>query len=189
MADQLYLSYWVRGFTEHNMLRHFEKLLGKFPFSTMSPAGPVLRVYALEFVEPPLLERRFDWDADIGTVIAAAKEFQNADCGYLLEAYWDLWQYTNSWKLTPSAVRLACFGTAFENDLGDHLRIECGLDADFLPRPHIPESAGKTQSNVRSLLRLAHELDDLLPLGKRLLQTESGENFADRLKAAMENVG
>jgi hypothetical protein len=52
MADQLYLSYWLRGFSEGNMLRKFERLLRTFPFSVAAsrpcsrsplPAPPALR--------------------------------------------------------------------------------------------------------------------------------------------------
>jgi hypothetical protein len=33
MPDQLYVSYWLRGFTGPNMPRHFDKALRWFPFS------------------------------------------------------------------------------------------------------------------------------------------------------------
>jgi len=35
------------------------------------------------------------------------------------------------------------------------------------------------------MLRLVHELDSQLPVAKRKLETESGENFADRLQEVM----
>ena len=169
MSDQLYLSYWVRGFSEHNMLRHFEKLLQNFPFSTMSPRGPFLRVYALEYAEPPVLERVFDWEADIESVMEAAREFENPDCCYLLDAYWDLWQFEGGWKLKPSLVTLACFGPAFENEVGDNLRVECGTESAFLPQPDVQGSPVKIQSNIKGLLRLAHYLDDILAVEQRRL--------------------
>ena len=184
MADQMYLSYWLRGFNAQNMLRHFDGVLRKFPFSTISPAGPLLRIYALEFAEPPLLERRFDWDCETDTVIKAAGEFRNADCGYLLDIYWDLWKFSDKWILTACPATISCFGPSFQNDLGDHLRIECGIDSDFLPDPGVPEDAGKIQSNIKGLLRLAHELDSSLPVETRRLWSESGEDFAEKLQAA-----
>jgi len=42
------------------MLRHFGKMLEVFPFSKLAKVGPVLRVYAIEYKEPPLFERHFD---------------------------------------------------------------------------------------------------------------------------------
>ena len=46
------------------------------------------------------------------------------------------------------------------------------------------------QSNLRGLLRLAHELEGALPVEKRRLWSESGENFAARLEGAVgEELG
>lgn len=186
MADRLYLSYWIRGYSGQTMLRHFEKLLRKFPFSPNSPAPVELRIYVQQFSEPPLIERVFDrLTKDLDDVIAASREFENADSGYIVEGYWDLWRYDPEWKLTPAPVSLACYGPLFENDLGDHLRIEFGNDADFLPQPETPGSSRKVESNIRGLLRLVHELDDTLPTENRRLWSESGENFADRLAEAL----
>ena len=185
MADQLYLSYWVRGFTAHNMLRHFHKLLSAFPFSHLSPRAPLLRIYAIECIEPPILERSFDWTTTVDTVIESAAEFRHPDCCYFVEAYWDLWRFHADWTLTPSGVTLACFGPLSRSDLGDHLRIEFGRDSDFLPQPEIPNSASKVQSNIRGLLRLAHELDEVLPADRRQLWSETEEDFAGRLQAAL----
>ncbi|MCP5113820.1 MAG: hypothetical protein GY953_23555, partial [bacterium] len=46
MADRLFLSYCIRGYTEHNMLRHYERMLRAFPFSRLRPRAE-LRAYAL----------------------------------------------------------------------------------------------------------------------------------------------
>jgi hypothetical protein len=44
------------------------------------------------------------------------------------------------------------------------------------------------QSNIKSLLRLVHELDDILPVEKRLLSTESAVNFAERLQQVLSQL-
>jgi len=49
MSDRLYLSCWVQGFSDSNLLRHFGKMLDVFPFSKLSKTGPVLRVYAISY--------------------------------------------------------------------------------------------------------------------------------------------
>ena len=41
------------------------------------------------------------------------------------------------------------------------------------------------QSNLRGLLRLAHELECALPVEKQRLWPESGEDFAARLEGAV----
>jgi len=189
MADQLYLSYWLRGFTEKNMLRQFERLIRTFPFSLNPNAVSTLRIDAIEYAEPPLLEVSFDGLPDPAEVIEAASQFQNADCAYLVGGFWDLWQRENEWQLAPAAVNLICFGPEFQNELKDHLRAEVGLDSHFLPQPDQPAAAAKVQSNIQSLLRLSHELDDILPVEKRQLWTESGENFVDRLRETLGAPG
>ncbi len=186
MAEQLYLSYWLRGFTEQTMLREFGRLLASFPFSIVAPCARVLRVYAFQFAEPALAEHVVAPEAEVGEILDAAREHHNPDSCFLLEAHWDLWQYDSGWRLKPSPVTLACFGPDFDNDLGDHLRVEAGLDTHFLPQEELLEGAGKVQSNIRGLLRLAHELDQVLPVEKRRLWSESGESFAERLQAALQ---
>src|SRR5690242_21321644 len=115
------------------MLRHFETLLGVFPFSKLAQRGPVLRLYALELAEPPLIEREFLTAVDAAAIIAAARELVHADCSVEVDASWDLWQYDEGWRLAPARVTLVCSGPEFENEIGDHLRIEFGRDARFLP--------------------------------------------------------
>ena len=186
MADQLYLSYSIRGFSEQNMLKHFERVLKLFPFSRLSEYGAVLRITAVEFAEPVLFEKAYPSPIPIDTVIAAAAEFQHADCAYQVEAFWDLWQFDEDWKLKPSKVSLFCFGPEFEAEAGENLRIDFGVDANFLPQPGLPQSYRMAQSNIKSLLHLVHEFDKAEAVESRRLWTESGENFAERLQTALE---
>jgi hypothetical protein len=185
VPDRLYLSCWVRGFTETNALRHFGKMLERFPFSKLAKRGPVLRVYAIAYSEPPLLEREFLPDAEPAVILEAAREFMQPDCACEIDAFWDLWQYEGEWKLLPAPVTLTCFGPSFENEHGDHLRIEFGLDALFLPMPHIEGGLRMGQSNVKSLLHLVGDLERALDLDRRQVWSESGANFAEVLKQAL----
>ena len=181
MPDRLYLSCWIKGFDETNMLRHFGKMLEIFPFSKLARRGPLLRVYAIELAEPSLLEREFPSAAEPGAILEAAREFAKADCTCQVETFWDLWQHNQEWKLEPASITLACFGPRFENEHGDHLRIEFGLDARFLPQPQIPGSPRMVESNIRSLLHLVGELKQGLDLERQQLWSESGVNFAELL--------
>ena len=171
------------------MLRHFGKMLEVFPFSKLDKRGPVLRVYAIEYVEPPILERPFDPGALAADIIAAARDFVQPDCCVEVEAAWDLWQYRDDWKLRPSGVTLTCFGSAFERDNDDHLRIDFGLDSKFLPSEDIEGSLRIQQSNLRSLLHLVSEIDNALPVERRLLWSESGANFAEVVEEALGRFG
>lgn len=184
MADQLYLSYWLRGFTENNMLRHFSAMLNKFPFSRLSPPA-VLRVRAIDETEPVLFERAFE-EPQPGEIIAASKEFVHPDSALELNAKWDLWQFDQDWKVAPSRVSLWSLAPGFISDRGENLRIDFGIDSNFLPQPDAAESLTPVQSNIRSLLHLVHELDNALAVERRQLWTESGENFAEKLQDALQ---
>ena len=188
MADRLYLSYWLRGFTSSNMLRQFEKALARFPFSKLTAAAPALRIYAVSFREPPL-EAPLPNPPDPGSLLAPAREFVHADACLQIEAYWDLWSWETDWSLKPSRVLLECFGPEFEDaESGVNLRLEFGLEDQFLVLPG-GHGAVMVRANVQSLLRLVHYLDEALPVEKRLLWSESGGNFADRLQSSLREAG
>ena len=160
-------------------------MLERFPFSILAKRGPVLRVYAIAHSEPPLIEREFLPGAEPADILEAAHEFMQADCACEIETFWDLWQYDGDWKLLPAPVTLACFNPAFENEHGDHLRIEFGLDALFLPMPHIKGGLRMGESNLKSLLHLVGDLERVLDLDRRQVWSESGANFAEVLKQAI----
>jgi hypothetical protein len=125
----------------------------------------------------------------IDQVLAAAKDFENADSCYRLETWWDLWQFDTEWKLTPSRAALVCFGPEFAREDDSHLEIEFGIDAHFLPQPDVHGSLVTIQSNIKSLLKLVHDLDDALPVETRRLWSESGENFSEKLQQALQAAG
>jgi len=185
MADQLYLSYWLRAFNDLNMLKKYEKLLRLFPFSRLSKQTTLFQIVPIDNHQPAVFERAYATPPDLAAVLAAAGDFQHADCCYRLEAAWDLWQFESDWKLAPSTVALVCLGSDFENETSDNLRIEFGVDSNFLPQPAAPGEVKMVQSNIRSLLKLVHDVDDRLDAERRLLWTESGENFYDKLQRAL----
>ena len=216
MADQLFLSYWLRNYSDSTMLRNYEKLLRLFPFSRLGQQPSTFKVMAVDVSEPVVAEIPYPPPVPIDDVLAVAKDFQNADACYRLETWWDLWQFTSEqstgeWKLAPARVALCCFGPEFNQTpsaepiapeaprapviafpspdedaaLGCALEIEFGIDANFLPQPELPDSPRMIESNIKSLLKLVHDLDDALPVETRRLWSESGENFAEKLHQAL----
>ena len=163
------------------MLLHFCQMLELFPFSKLARRGPVLRMYAIETAEPPLMEREFPLGTEQGVILEAAREFTKEDCTCQVETFWDLWERDEDWRLGPASITLACFGPDFENEHDDDLRIEFGLDARFLPQPWVAGSPRMVQSNIRSLLHLVGELKKGLDLERQQLWSESGANFAEVL--------
>jgi len=188
VTDQLSLSIWLE-FSQSNVLRHhFETMLRLFPFSQREQPLTTLSIHAIDTAEPPLLERPMTGPLDVEDVLAVLNEYDARDVAYRLESWWDLWQYDRDWTLKPVRVILSCFGPEFDNGTGEairdqeDLRIDFGVDAHYLPQPEVPGSARLVESNIKSLLRLVHEVENSMPVRKRVLSTESGENFADRLQ-------
>jgi hypothetical protein len=190
VPDRLYFSCRIKGASPAGLLRQFGEMLNVFPFSNLAKRGPVLRVYAIQHVEPALAEREFPVSSDTaGTtaqMLEAAGELLYSDCACEIDTFWDLWQYHGGeWKLRPAAVTLACYGVDFENQPQDHLRIEFGPDGRFLPVPGLEGSLRLSQSNLKSLLHLVSDLERVLDLETRQVWSESGANFADVLKQAL----
>ena len=191
MTDQLTLSIWLERNSLANRLKHFEKLLRLFPFSQRKQPQTTLLVQAIATTEPPLLEKPMNGPVDLEDILTPFGDYAGPDIAYRVESWWDLWLYDSDWHLTPARVELACFGPDFDNGTEydpqdqEHLRIDFGVDSHYLPRADLAGSGRMTESNIKSMLRLVHELDSSLPVAKRKLQTESGENFADRLQQVL----
>jgi hypothetical protein len=214
MADQLFLSYWLSHYNETSMLRNYEKVLRLFPFSRLSQQASTFKIMAVDLREPVVAEIPYSPPVPMEDILAVAKDFQNPDSAYRLETWWDLWQFEDEWKLMPARVALCCFGPEFDQSpsgltdahtdwrkpviefpdlnsdaaIGCALEIEFGIDANFLPQPGLPDSPRLVESNIKSLLKLVHDLDDALPVETRRLWSESGENFAEKLHQALSGV-
>jgi len=185
MADRLYVSCWIPGFNAMSMPKLYEKALRLFPFSKLRRTNSVFRIYALEYVEPPLLEVPLAIPVDVDDIVASATEFQSIDACYELETAWDLWSWDGDWKLAPTSVLISCFGPEFSHDTDEHLRVEFGLEEQFLPGAAGPGGLKMLRANIQSLLRLVHDFDDRLKLERRQLWSESGQNLGPRLESAL----
>lgn len=144
----------------------------------------------MDSTQPPLLEQPLNGPLDPAQILPILRDYEGDDVTYRVESWWDLWQFDNGeGKLLPARVTLSCLGPEFEetSPLGqEDLRIDFGLDANFLPNADLPGSATLIESNIKSLLRLVHEVESVLPIARRRLETESGENFADRLQEVLK---
>lgn len=186
MADQLYLSYWIKGFTEHNMFQHFEPAFRKFPYSRLRPRA-LLQVRAVDLSEPVLFEREFTGIVDATAVVDAIRWYRDPDSAYELETAWDLWSLTSEeeWKLQPAPVKISCYAPLFPSEYGEQIRLEFGADTQFLPQLELTWNLAPVRQNIQSLLHLVRDLDESLAVEKRRLWSESGENFAERLRQTL----
>ena len=171
------------------MLRHLSRMASVFPFSKLAQRGPVLRIYAIEHTEPAQFEREFTPGTEVKTILDSIREISIEDCAVEIDAHWDLLDHNGEeWKLAPVPVTLAAFGTAFDNEQGDHLRIEFGLDAKFLPPAGIEGAMRAGESNIRSLLHLVDEIQRVVKPERRALWSESGANFAEVLRRTLGGI-
>jgi len=186
VTDQLYLSLWLNRPNRATRLRHFEQLLKLFPFSQRDQPQSTISILAIDATQPPLLEQAVNGPLDPEALIPAFRDYQADDIAYRVESWWDLWQFDGGdAELAPARVALSCFGPEFEEGPQsgqEDLRMDFGVDTNFLPQADVPGTAKFIESNIRSLLRLVHEVESNLPVASRKLETESGENFADRLQ-------
>ena len=195
MTDQLFLSIWLTRHARRERLRYFEKMLRSFPFSQREQPQSVVSIRAVSATEPPLLERPVNGPVDLNEITPIFRDYTGDDVAYVLDGWWDLWTYDTDLELRPSRVELSCFGPEFDNGTErpeadqEDLRIDFGVDSNFLPRADLPGTARLIESNIKSLLRLVHEIEEMLPLESRRLETESGENFADRLSRVLNSAG
>lgn len=190
MTDQLSLSIWLDRNSRGSRLKHFEKLLRVFPFSQRPQPQSTISVQAVNATEPPLLEQPLNGPIDAGEVISIVREWTGDDVACRVESWWDLWQFEEDWKLAPWRVVLSCIGPEFDDGSDpavrqEDLRVDFGVDTWYLPQPELAGGAKLVESNIKSLLRLVHEIDSALPVEMRKLETESGENFAERLQRAL----
>lgn len=169
------------------MVRHFQNVLQKFPASRLRPDA-VARVRAVDLAEPPLFERQIAALTGLDELLEDARWFLKADCAFEVETYWDLWQFEEDWKILPAPVSILCHGPLFPSELGEQIRIEFGLDSQFLPQPELSANFAPVRHNIRSLLHLVGDLDEVVPSEKKLLWSESGVNFVERLQAALSNA-
>lgn len=193
MPDLLYLSLWLKKHDTESVLAALGKVLEAFPFSQFFPGVRTVSVRALDWSEPPALEEEFAEGAEIAYALDLAAEFHHSDCAYEIIAFWDLWEFRHNggpagWRQAPRAVRFFAYGPEFA-DRGHergHLELDLGLDTPFLvedaPAGFAPDYRGPIQANIRKLLELVRGLSRHLDVEKRLLWTESGENFAQKIE-------
>jgi len=190
MSDRLYLTYTLSAKSAAAMADHFATLVLQFPVSRLAKAESALRVFPIRFDEVPIFETPFLAPVDEDRLRSLVREYAKPDHAFEFETFWDLWQHDGSdWHVAPARVRLTGHGPDFEGpDPDEHLSIEFGLESQFLPDLSDAASLRTAQSNIRSLLHLVSQIDASLPVHKRRLWSESGENFAEKLESKLRST-
>ena len=201
MADRVYLSLWVDGFSADNMLATWAKTLAEFPVSSLAPGIRELAVYPFEWGEAPVLEHSFQEAAAVGEALVLAAEFLHDDYAYQVELNWDVWMprepgSLDQWERIAETVSVACLGPQFEQEdteVRAHLLVDLGLDSILLPEAEdenlldeaLEGVAGNCyRENIAQLLTYIRKLEAKLPLTRRRLWSSSGDDLIARLRMA-----
>ncbi len=103
------------------MLDRFGHFLATFPFSSTRRGFTSLVIRAVGPSETPLVEHDLrSAKATASEVIALAREHDNPDCSYEVEADWDIWQRnleTGVWQKGPERVLLIGNGRIYDDGL------------------------------------------------------------------------
>ena len=198
MPDLLYVNLWLQNFAEQNMLGHWRRAIEEFPSSPAAPGVRALAVYPLDWNQTPTMEDHFPDGGSAEEALHLAQEFLHSDCAYEARMSWDLWlpkseDPSDGWERKPQEVSIACLGTQFggegDEDSG-HLEINFGPDTDFLP-PELwdldPEEKQEAMAgpqlleNISKLVDYARLLEQSLPVARRRLWSESGNDLPDQI--------
>jgi len=157
-----------------------------------------LAVYPLDWNQTATMEDAFLDGGSAEETLQLAQEFLHSDCAYEARMNWDLWvpkseDPSDGWEQKPQAVSIICLGSQFARDGeqdSNHLEINFGPEANFLP-PEVwdlePEekqevmSSPQMRDNIDKLVNYARLLERTLPVSRRRLWGESGNDLPDQI--------
>jgi hypothetical protein len=198
MPDLLYLNLWLQNFEEQNMLAYWRRAIEEFPSSPQAPGVRALAVYPLDWNQTATMEDHFLDGGSAEETVHLAQEFLHPDCAYEARMSWDLWlpkseDPSDGWERKLQGVSIICLGSQFGRDGAEesgHMEINFGPEANFLP-PEIwdldPEEklevmAGRQLlENIDKLLNYARLLEQGLPVARRRLWSESGNDLPNQI--------
>lgn len=185
MRDPLFLTIWLQGYSSLALPVYFRKLAAALPMSRLEPYAR-FRIVPVSWGEPAVLEEDFEADQGLAELSTIVQEHLHEDCAYQVETRWDLLLWAEGeWQLKPSPLVFELYGDTFESESGEHVRIDLGPESLYLPESR-SDNLRPVQSNIRSLLHLAADIEHALPVERRLLWSESDENFVERLTALLD---
>ena len=149
------------------------------------------------------MEQSFREGAAPEQAVALAGEFLHEDCAYEAQLHWEIWMpktthVEGGWERVQRVVSIMCLGPAFEegeSEVSGHLQINFGLDSALLPpeewelagvTPAEQVAAARMRENMDQLLDYERRLEEKLPVARRLLWCESGEDLAEKIRLAWD---
>jgi hypothetical protein len=141
MANQAYLSIWLKDFSEETMLERFQKFLSTVPFAKQKPGFTYLEIRAVDSSESPIFEQDLrSMPLDAPSIAHLAKEYLHSDSSYAVRANWDLWVFEGEplrWQKSPQPIDLSCVGEHFDEGFWkEHGHLEANLGFEHLFTGH-----------------------------------------------------
>ena len=168
MANQAYLSIWLKEFPEESMLEEFGKFLATVPYSPKRPGFTYLEIQALEPGESPVLEQDLRaMPLDAASIVQLSTDHLNSDSRYAVRANWDLWVFEGEpakWQQVPQPIELVCNGELYAEGIwkvDGHFEVNFGFEHLFTGhggllgirhiarRPESPEEAQFLESMAK----------------------------------------
>lgn len=141
MANQAYLSVWLKDFPEESMLQRFEQFLSTIPFSEKRQGFTYLEIRAVDLSESPVFEQDLrSMPLDAPSIALLAKDYLHSDSSYVVRANWDLWAFEGEpagWQKSPQPIEVMCLGEDFEHGFWkEHGHFEANLGFEHLFTGH-----------------------------------------------------
>jgi hypothetical protein len=141
MANQAYLSVWLKDFPEEVMLERFEQFLSTIPVSEKQPGFTYLEIRAVDLSESPVFEQDLrSLPLDAPSITHLAKDYLHLDSMYTARANWDLWVFEGGpsrWQKSPQPIELTCIGELFDEVFWkEHGHLEANLGFEHLFTGH-----------------------------------------------------
>ena len=161
MANQAYLSIWLKEFSEESMLERFGDFLGTVPFSAKQPGFTHLEIRAVDSTETPVYEQDLrSFPLDAAGIIELAKDYVHDDCSCDVRSHWDLWVFEgeplHGAATAAVAFELLCNGEDFDDGFwkdNGHLEVSFGFEHLFTGHGaagHPPDRAARAAESGRA---------------------------------------
>ena len=202
MPDLVYLSLWLCEFNSETMLAHWRQAIEAFPASQEAAGVHGVTVYPLNWSETPSVEQAFEEGIGADDAVGLVRELLHPDCACEAQMIWELWTpkppdsldgREGDWEQKPQVVSILCLGTEFDCESPDdhgHLEINFGPESNFLPpeewdldpeERQLVMAGPELRENIETLVHYARRLERKLPVTRRRLWSESGEELAEQI--------
>jgi hypothetical protein len=138
MANQAYLSIWLKEFPEELLLERFREFLDTVPFSATQPGFTHVEIRAVDSTETPVYEQDLrSFPLDAAGIVELAQNYVHDDCSCSVRSHWDLWVFEGeplAAQQVPQALELLCNGEHYDEGFwkdNGHLEVSFGFEHLF----------------------------------------------------------